>query len=260
LDLNGKIALVTGGGAGAGRAIASRLSREGMTLVVADVDDRGAGETVHAIEAAGGRAVAFHADVATDPDVEALFAFVEQQFGGVDVLVNDASALPSGEGPLDGWLQSFQVDLLGSARTITRAAPLMKRRGEGAIINVASTSALPHGRSRVRWPAYDAAKAGVIRLTTALAGLRESHGVRVNCIVPAWIGSPHIRAFYDPLTASQRKEMGAPESLLSPGDVAQAAVRLATDDTLSGRILVLDNDRPPALVRFADPGFSLLDE
>src|SRR5207248_2203892 len=129
----------------------------------------------------------------------------------------------------------------------------LSARGGGAIVNLSSTSALAHGRARVRWPAYDAAKAGVIRLTTALAGLGESHRVRVNCVVPAWIGSPHVRDFYDALTPEQKREAGAPDTLLSPDEVAGAVLRLVTDDALAGRLLVLENGQPPRLVPFGDP-------
>lgn len=259
MKLDGKVAIVTGGGgAGTGRAIARRLAREGAAVLVADIDEAGAREAAREIQEAGGQATAFCVDVAVDAEVDALFGFAEQRLGGVDVLVNDASALPTSEGPLDGWVQSLQVDLLGTVRTILCAVPAMQRRGGGAIINISSTSALPHGRAHVRWPAYDAAKAGVIRLTTALAPLRENHGVRVNCIVPAWIGSPHIRAFYDPLTPAQRQEIGAPDTLLSPDEIAEAAVRLAADDALAGRVLVLENGKPPTLLAFGDAGFASL--
>jgi NAD(P)-dependent dehydrogenase (short-subunit alcohol dehydrogenase family) len=257
MDLAGKAAIVTGGGgAGSGGAIARRLGREGAAVVVADIDEAGGRETARAIEAGGGRAAFFRADVAADAEVDALFAFAAERFGGVDVVVNDASAIPSGEGALDGWMTSVQVDLLGTMRTILRAVPVMHRRGGGVVVNVSSTSALPHGRAHVRWPAYDAAKAGVVRLTTALVGLWESHRVRVNCVAPAWIGTPHIRAFYDPLTPEQRREIGAPETLLSLGEIADAVVSLAADETLAGRVLVLENGKPPRLVAYGDPGFA----
>jgi NAD(P)-dependent dehydrogenase (short-subunit alcohol dehydrogenase family) len=262
MKLERKIAIVTGGGgSGTGRAIARRLGTEGAMVVVADIDATGGRETVRLIEAAQGKGVFFRVDVGAAAEVDALFAFAEKELGGVDVLVNDASAIPKEEGFLDGWTESVRVDLVGTMTAIHRAVPVLARRGGGAIVNVSSTSALPFGRAHMRWPAYDAAKAAVIRLTTALEPLRDSHRVRVTCIVPAWIGTPHIRSFYDPLTAEQRKEMGAPDTLLSPDDdLAPAVVRLATDETLAGRVLVLENGRPPQLIPFGDRGYAALEE
>jgi NAD(P)-dependent dehydrogenase (short-subunit alcohol dehydrogenase family) len=262
VKLEGRIAIVTGGGgSGTGRAIARRLGAEGAKVVVADIDSAGGHETVRLIESARGCALFFCVDVGVATELDALFAFAEKELGGVDLLVNDASAIPSGKGFLDGWTESVRVDLLGTLTAIQCAVPVLARRGGGAIVNVSSTSALPFGRAHVRWPAYDAAKAAVIRLTTALEPLRETHRVRVNCVVPGWIGTPHLRSFYDPLTAEQRKEIGAPDVLLSPDDdIAPAVVRLATDERLAGRVLVLDNGSPPRLVAFGDPGYAALED
>lgn len=261
MELAKKIAIVTGGGgSGTGRAIARRLGADGATVVVADIDEAGGRETVRLVEADHGRAVFVRADVGVDTEIDALFAFAEKELGGVDVLVNNASAIPSGEGFLDGWTESVRVDFLGTLTATQRAVDALARRGGGAIVNVSSTSALPFGRAHVRWPAYDAAKAAVVRLTTALEPLRETHGVRVNCVVPGWIGTPHIHEFYDRLSAEQRREIGAPDVLLSPqDDIAPAVVRLATDETLAGRVLVLENGAPPRLIRFGDRGYAAVD-
>jgi NAD(P)-dependent dehydrogenase (short-subunit alcohol dehydrogenase family) len=255
LDKTKVCLVVGGGGAGSGRAIAGKLAEAGATVIVADIDEAGARETARQIEEKGGRAAPVRCDVTISADVKNLFEYIKHSLGGLDVLVNDASASPTAEGPLDGWFEQVDVDFLGTLRTILVAIPLMATRGSGAIINLASTSALPHGRLRVRWPAYDAAKAGVIRLTTALASLRESHQIRVNCIVPAWIGSPHVRSFYDALNAERRREIGAPDSLIEPAEIATAVMGLITDESLAGRLLVLKNGEPPQLIPFGDPGF-----
>jgi NAD(P)-dependent dehydrogenase (short-subunit alcohol dehydrogenase family) len=87
----------------------------------------------------------------------------------------------------------------------------MRRRQGGAIVNISSTSGLPHGRRRLGSAGYDAAKAGVIRLTTALAWLHEREGIRVNCLVPHWIATPELKAWFDSLTpqrGSRRGESG----------------------------------------------------
>lgn len=134
----------------------------------------------------------------------------------------------------------------------------MRQRGEGAIANVSSTSALPHGRSQSRAPAYDIAKIGVTRLATELAYLRETANVRVNCLVPDWVPTPEVLAYWEPLTPEQRKERGAPDVLISLNEIAQAAVDLATDESLAGRIKVLWCGQPPGLIPRGDLGYMKL--
>ncbi len=97
-----------------------------------------------------------------------------------------------------------------------------------------------------------------MRLTTSLSGLRESHQVRVNCLVPGWIASPHVKAFYDGLTSEQRRQAGAPDRLLTLDEIAGAVLRLITDDGLAGRVLVLNNCKPPRLIPFGDQGYANL--
>src|SRR5262249_3508505 len=112
MQISGKVVIVTGaGGSGSGRAIARRFARDGATVVVSDIDQQGGFETVRAIEAENGHAVFIPADVGVEADVQALLATVEQACGGVDVLVNDASAPFRPE--VEHWPKAVQVDLLG---------------------------------------------------------------------------------------------------------------------------------------------------
>src|SRR5262249_38786751 len=204
MQLSGKVAIVTGaGGGGAGRAIARRVARDGARVVVSDIDKQGGVETVRAIEADNGHAVFVAADVGVEADVQALIATVEQTCGGVDFLVNDASAPFRPE--VEHWAKAVQVDLLGPIYGVRYGIEAMPRRGGGAIVNIGSTSALFHGRRRLGSAGYDAAKAGVMRLTTASAWLREREGIRVNCLVPHWIASPEVKSYFDALTPEQRR-------------------------------------------------------
>jgi NAD(P)-dependent dehydrogenase (short-subunit alcohol dehydrogenase family) len=259
LEVNGKIAIVTGaGGGGSGCAIAKRLAREGASVVVNDLDEAGGRETVRQIEANRGRASFFQADVSVESEIKALIAFAESTFGGLDILVNSAGPHFS-QGPLENWVETIQGNLMASAFGILHAIEPMRKRGGGAIVNFGSTSALGHGRKHSPWPAYDIAKAGIIRLTTTMTWLREKEQIRVNCIVPAWIASEEVKEFWDGLTPEQRKEFGAPEVLLTLDEVADAVLELITNDNLAGRVTVLWNGEPRRLIAEGDPGYSKLE-
>ncbi len=258
MQVSTKVVTVTGaGGVGSGRAIARRFARDGASVIVADVDSAGGAETVRLIEAENGRAAFIRVDVGLEAEVQGLFAGAEQTFGGVDVLVNNASAPFRPE--IEHGSKAVQVDLLGTIYGVRYACEAMRRRGGGAIVNISSTSALVHGRRCLGSAGYDAAKAGVIRLTTALAWLREREGIRVNCLVPHWIATPEVKGYYDSLTPQQRRAEDAPDVLITVEEIADAVLRLATDDTLAGRIMVYRPDEGPRLIPFGDPGYAYLE-
>jgi NAD(P)-dependent dehydrogenase (short-subunit alcohol dehydrogenase family) len=259
MKLNGKVAIVTGsGGGGTGRASARRFARDGAAVVVTDVNDAGGRETVALIESEGGRAAFRHADVRIETEIKALIAFAESTFGGVDVLVNNASS-PQGLGLLSGWIDTASIEILAPMHATLAAIEAMRRRGGGAIVNIGSTSALGHGRKHSKWPAYDVGKMAQIRLTTTLACLRDQENIRVNCLVPAWIASPGPREYWESLTPEQRRERGVPDSLISLEEISDAILRLATDETLFGRLMVWWNGEPPRLIAQGDPGYQMLD-
>jgi NAD(P)-dependent dehydrogenase (short-subunit alcohol dehydrogenase family) len=261
MEMKGKTALITGsGGEGSGRAIACQLAALGAKVIVSDINESGGRETVRRIEATGGTAAFYRADVQVEQQVRDLIGFAETQFGGLHVLVNNASG-PAyrPDQPFDLWNEIIQTDLLGTVYATRQAIDAMRRVGGGAIVNISSISALWHGRKTLlpAVPAYDAAKAGVLRLTTMLAWLGQEN-IRVNCLAPGWIASPPVRAYWEPLTPDQRKERGAPSRLLSVDEVAEAIVHLATDESLSGRILVWWSEDAPRLIPWGDPGYAEL--
>ena len=259
MEINGKVAIVTGaGGGGCGRAIATRLAREGASVVVNEIDDAGGRETVRQIEARRGRAAFFHADVTVESEIRALIAFAESTFGGLDILVNSAGPHFSGD-PLENWVETIHGNLLGTAHSTLHGIEAMRRRGGGAVVNFGSTSALDHGRKHSPWPAYDIAKAGIVRLTTTLGWLKEKEGIRVNCIVPAWIASEEVKTYWGGLTPQERKERGAPDALLTLDEVADAVIELITNETLAGRVMVLWNGEPRRLIQNGDPGYAKLE-
>jgi NAD(P)-dependent dehydrogenase (short-subunit alcohol dehydrogenase family) len=259
MNHDGKVAIITGsGGKGTGRAVARRFAQEGMAVVVSDINDAGGDETVALIEADRGRAAFHPADVKNENEINGLIAFAESAFGGLDILVNNASK-PDTMGLLTGWMDAMAVEILAPMRSTLAAIEAMRRRGGGAIVNIGSTSALGHGHKHSPWPAYDVGKMAQIRLTTTLAGLRDQENIRVNCLVPAWIASPGPKEYWESLTPQQRRERGVPDTLLSLEEVAGAVLRLATDEALFGRIMVWWNGQPPRFISQGDPGFQTLD-
>jgi NAD(P)-dependent dehydrogenase (short-subunit alcohol dehydrogenase family) len=256
MDLRDKVAVITAaGGGGCGRAIAKRLAREGCRVVVSDVDRAGADETVRQIETARGKAVATRCDVAHESDLRALFATAQAEFGGVDVVINNAGP-HFGGGPLDHWLETLNATLVSVMRTTLFGIEALRLRGGGAIVNIGSTSTLGHGYKHSPWPGYDIAKAGVIRLTTTLGWLGERDNIRVNCLIPGWIASDEVAAYIATVPAAERAARGVPKTLISLDQVADEVLRLATDERLAGRLLLMRNDERPALVALNDPGFA----
>jgi NAD(P)-dependent dehydrogenase (short-subunit alcohol dehydrogenase family) len=261
MHLAGRIAIVTGsGGAGCGRAIARRLAWEGASVVVTDIDEAGARQTLTLIEAEGGRAALWVANVAVEAEVRALIAFAESTFGGLDVVVNNASG-PGyhPETPFDHWIETIQTDLFGAIYMTLHSLDCMRRRGGGAVVSMGSVSAIGHGRKHAEVPGYDVAKAGVIRLTTTLARLQREN-IRVNCLVPGWIASPEVQGYVDSLTPEQRRQRGVPNTLITTDQITDAVVELATDEALAGRVMVWWNDQPRRLIPAGDPGYERLEE
>lgn len=259
MTLKDKVAVVTGaGGGGTGRATARRFAHEGALVVVNDINESGGRETVALIESAGGRAAFSNADVSNESAIKTLFDFAESTFGGVDVLINNASK-PDDAARLTGWREMIGTELLGPMNATRAAIDAMKRRGGGAIVNIGSTSALGHGHKHSPWPAYDVGKIAVMRLVTTLAFLRDEANIRVNCLVPSWVASPAPRQYWESLTPEQRRERGVPDTLISLDEIADAIHRLATDESLYGRIMVWWNGEPPRLIPVGDPGYRLLE-
>src|SRR5262245_22466154 len=132
----------------------------------------------------------------------------------------------------------------------------MRRRGGGAIVNIASISALWHGRKTAGgFPGYDVAKAGMIRMTTRLASLARTDAIRVNCLAPGWIATDGPRQYWESLTPAERAERGAPSKLLTVDQIAAAVERLANDASLAGRVVVWWSENAPQLIERGDRGY-----
>jgi len=253
--LAGKVALITGGASGIGRACARRLAKEGAFVVVTDIQD--GGECVAEITRSGGDAYFLHHDVADESDWRAVIADAKLKCGRLDVLVNNAGiaiAGPITDLSLTDWRRQQAINLDGVFLGFKHALPLMRSGGGGSIINIASTAALVGSGNLV---SYSATKGGVRALSKSMAlqcaALKD--GVRVNSIYPGIIDTPIYGTLEGPPQhgAGGAKHISRdPEALAgrfvplgkagSPEDIAAGVFYLASDDSryVTGTELVID--------------------
>lgn len=246
--LTNRVVLVTGGGgAGTGRALSVRFARAGFAVVVADVDEEGGRETVRRVEEGAGRAAFVRADVTDEADVRAMVSFAETMFGRLDALVNNAGGTPRPHFPaasVEHWSRTLDLNLRGPMLAIQHALPALRRAGAGAVVNIASVAGI--GYEAHDSPEYAAAKAGLIRLTATLAPLAERERIRVNCIVPNWIGTPEVYADIVAMTPEERAEV--PDELTPPEAIADAALAFVENETHAGRVLLWWTTKGPELL------------
>jgi NAD(P)-dependent dehydrogenase (short-subunit alcohol dehydrogenase family) len=242
--LEGKRAIVTGAGAGIGRAIALRLSSEGARVALADLDKQAAQEVAGEIE---GKTLVRRTNVTRAEEVEALVRSVIEEWDGLDVMVNNAGVGVAATAPdtsEEDWDRQMDVNLKGTFYGIKYAVPAMKDSGGGSIINMSSIAALVGIPDRA---AYCAAKGGILALTRATAIDHVSEGIRVNCIAPGTVETPWIHritaGYDDPEEARARMQNRQPHGrFVSPEEIAAMAAYLASDESASciGACMVVD--------------------
>jgi NAD(P)-dependent dehydrogenase (short-subunit alcohol dehydrogenase family) len=253
VELEDKVALVTGASAGIGRAVALRLAHEGAVVAITDVDEEAGSSVVREIRSVGKQAACVVADVASEADVSRMIIFAEDELGGLDVLVNNAGGVtepyfPDGEP--EHWGRTLDLNLRGVMLGIHFGVRAMKKRGGGAIVNISSMGGI--GFRPYDKPEYGAAKAGVVRLTASLATLKEQMGVRVNCICPGWVDTAASRASRAEMTPEERKKL-VPPVLLQPEEIAEAVAMFVEDETMAGRVMIWEEGEPWQIVPLDAP-------
>ncbi len=238
-----KTALVTGASRGIGRITAIMLAQRGFTVAVnylAGFEDE-ANEVKDAIEKEGGHAIIVPGDVSKAADVEAMFAAIKEQFGRLDLLVNNAGitrdSLLMRLKEAD-WDSVINIDLKSCFLTIKAASPIMMKQRSGAIVNIASVVGITGNIGQIN---YSAAKAGVIGVTKTAAKELAGRGIRVNAVAPGFIQTSMTAVIPDNIKEDMLRSvplsrMGQPE------DVARAVCFLASDDAayITGQVLKVD--------------------
>jgi len=250
MRLESKVALITGGGSGIGRACADMFAREGARVAVSDISLERAQATTQFITSHGCDAIAISGDVSVGDDAQSMVSATVEKFGKLDVLVNSAgvsarNAMPKGSSPEEVWDKVIDVNLKGTYMVSWHAMPEMAKSGGGSIINLSSIMGLvgyPVGMGGGFNP-YNPSKGGVLQFTRNLAIDSASKNVRVNCICPGYVETDLTSALTKDAEALSRLETLHPIGRLGqPEEIAYAALYLASDESgfVTGTPLVVD--------------------
>ena len=243
-DITGKVAIVTGASRGIGQAIAEALAANGAKVVISSRKQEDLTAVADAIKAQGGEAVAIAAHNGDKNALQALAQAAVDTYGGIDILVNNAATNPHFGPLLDAedslWQKTIEVNLMGNVWLTQSVVPVMRERGGGKIINIASINALRPGRMQ---GIYSITKAAVMSLTQTLAMELAEFNIKVNAVAPGLVQTKFARAIWDNeyllepiLQRTPLKRMGQPE------DIAGMVVYLASpaSDFATGQIYVVD--------------------
>ena len=253
--LDGRTALVTGGGRGIGRGIALELAGEGADVVIADLILENAESTAREIRELGRRALALEMDVTNADSIESALAQAVAELGGVQILVNNAGVVQDhtgdGEDEAD-WDRCYEVNLKGIWKVTTAVTPHLQEQGGGKVVNIASIA----GRNGGGIAAYSASKAGAISLTQSQATELGPHNINVNAVCPGLLWTDMWRKLEGMIVGDDNDEVvdqrRAFEAMLAdrcplgreqtPSDIGKAVAFLASDDArnITGQALNVD--------------------
>lgn len=245
--LKGRVAIVTGGGHGIGRAYARRLAEEGASVVIAEIDIKAATSAAEELEKEGFEALAVHTDVTKPDSVKEMARLTAEKFGRIDILVNNAAifiSVPMSRAPFDEidpdeWDRMMAVNVKGAWLSSCAVAPYMRDQQYGKIINISSGTALKGSDNRIH---YVASKAAILGFTKTLANELGKEGVCVNCIAPgSTMSEENPNDAIKQRRASAASTRAIPRTQM-PEDMLGAVVFFSSADSdfITGQTLVVD--------------------
>ena len=247
--LKNKVAVITGGGAGIGRATCELFAEEGAAVIVADRDEATGREVSQSIVSRGGRALSVCTDVANEECVRAMAATAEKTFGRIDILVNNAAVfvLKGIDASVEEWREILDVNVVGPALCVKHCVPIMRRGGGGAIVNLASISSVI---AQPQMLTYNATKAAIANMTRCMAMDLAVDNIRVNAVGPGAVWTQIVErltseAGMDRDAANADPEWGGAHLLkriADPREIAFPILFLASDEAsfITGSLLMAD--------------------
>lgn len=260
MRFEGKVAIVTGGASGLGKATAMRLASEGASVGVADINDTAAKAVAEEIADAGGTALPLHLDISVEDDFKSAIGTMVESHGRLDIMHNNAAftspdALAADtdilEIPNAIWDQVFAGTVRGTMHGCRHAILAMRKQGGGVIVNTASMYGVD---AFYKMPAYSVSKAAVVHLTKQVATAFGREGIRCNAVAPSMINTPLLEAVVPKEFIEMNVEATLTGYLGTADDVAQAVAWLASDEAryITGQVIRVDGGSTAHLATYAD--------
>lgn len=229
-SLENKVAIITGGGSGIGKAIAMLYSSEGAKIVVSDIDEEGSNKVISEIKEKGGEAIFVRTDTSVPDDSKNVVEQAVKHFGGLHIAVNNAGIGgplgPISDYPIDGWDKTIAINLSGVFYGLRYQLPAIQESGGGSIVNVASILGMAGTQNS---GAYVASKHGVIGLTKASALECADKGIRINAIGPGYVLTPLVQDSLDEGTIDALVNLHPMGRLGTPNEIAELALWLNSE-------------------------------
>ncbi|WP_418791589.1 SDR family oxidoreductase [Phosphitispora sp. TUW77] len=244
--LTDKVAVITGGASGIGKAIAKLYAEEGAKIVVSDIDIDGAKAVVSEIESIGGSSLAIKTDVTKEEDIQKLIDTAVNTYGTVDILVNNAGVLDNFTSPVNMtdelWEKVFAINITGPMRTIRKCIPIFLEKGNGNIVNISSVGGLNGMRGGA---AYVTTKHAVVGLTKHVGFLYANSGIRCNAIAPGAVATNISKTTTNPDSFALQRFNTLMTSHVRSGDpeeIAKIALFLSSNDSsfVNGTVILAD--------------------